>query len=194
MRPTLLLCAIAALLGPVPATAAQDPELAAFVGESRQMIQAFARALKGELQAAVKQGGPPHAIAVCKLTAPQIARDISDRPGWTIGRTSHRLRNPENAPDAWEAAVLEDFLARAAAGQDVKGLERAEAVEADGRKAYRYMKAIPVQEVCLACHGAGLSAEVRARIEALYPEDKATGFAPGELRGAFTVTRSAADQ
>ncbi len=190
MRRIFLFCVITAWLGPGHAMAAEDPELATFVDQSRQMVQAFAGALKGELQAAVKEGGPRHAISVCQLTAPQIARDMSARPGWTVGRTSHKLRNPANAPDAWEAAALDDFLARAAAGQNPKGLETAALVEADGGKTYRYMKAIPVQEVCLSCHGSGIAAEVRERIEALYPDDRATGFAVGDLRGAFTVTRA----
>jgi len=193
MRRLILFCAVTSLLMSGHVTAAEGPELEAFVKESRQMVQAFARSLKGELQAAIKEGGPRHAISVCKLTAPQIARDMSDRPGWTVGRTSHKLRNPENAPDAWEAAVLDSFLERAAAGQDPKGLETAELAEADGRKAYRYMKAIPVQKVCLGCHGSGIKAEVRERIEALYPGDQATGFELGDLRGAFTVTKTVAD-
>jgi len=194
MRPLFLFCVITALLGPGPVMAAEDPELRAFVEESRRMVGAFAGSLKGELQAAVKEGGPRHAISVCKLTAPQIARDMSSRPGWNVGRTSHKLRNPENAPDAWEDAVLTDFLGRVAAGQDPKGLEKAELVVTDGRKAYRYMKAIPVQKVCLGCHGAGIKAEVREQIEALYPDDRATGFELGDLRGAFTVTRAVADK
>jgi hypothetical protein len=29
---------------------------------------------------------------------------------------------------------------------------------------------------------------LKTEIEKLYPQDQATGFKPGELRGAFTVT------
>ena len=52
------------------------------------------------------------------------------------------------------------------------------------------MKAIPTAaEPCLTCHGSSLQPELKAEILRLYPNDQATGFKPGELRGAFTVTQ-----
>jgi len=54
------------------------------------------------------------------------------------------------------------------------------------------MKAIPMRaEPCLLCHGAPEPA-LKAEIDRLYPQDQATGFRPGELRGAFTVSAPAA--
>ena len=123
----------------------------------------------------------------------RISKRAATFPGWTVGRTSHKLRNPGNAADPWEAATLEAFLARAAAGESLKTMERAELVEEEGRQTYRYMEAIPVGEVCLTCHGAAIESGLRARIAAFYPEDRATGFALGELRGAFTVSRTTGD-
>ena len=165
----------------------------AFVQESRAMIKAYAQALRDELQAAIEEGGPIHAISVCSDKAPTIADDLSQSPQWRIGRTSHKLRNPANAPDEWEAMVLDEFQRRAAAGEPIGGIERVEIIESDGGQTYRYMKAIPVGEVCLTCHGVDLDAELKAKIDAVYPEDQATGFALGELRGAFTVTKTPTD-
>ncbi len=55
--------------------------------------------------------------------------------------------------------------------------------------AFRCTKAIPTAaEPCLMCHGSGLDPALKAEIERLYPDDQATGFKAGELRGAFTVT------
>ncbi len=42
----------------------------------------------------------------------------------------------------------------------------------------------------LTCHGSSLQPELKAEILCLYPNDQATGFKPGELRGAFTVTEA----
>ena len=70
---------------------------------------------------ALAVGGPTDAIEVCKIAAPEIAATASDAQGWRIGRTSLKLRNPANAPDAWELAVLRDFEARKAAGEDPGG-------------------------------------------------------------------------
>jgi hypothetical protein len=129
-------------------TAAEEPAgFQAFVQDSRAMVKAFAGNLKSELLAAIKDGGPVHALSVCNVRAPEIAIDMAEGPEWTVGRTSHKLRNPANAPDKWQAAVLEDFLERAAAGEDLGTMENAELVQTNGRASYRYMKAIPVGEV-----------------------------------------------
>ena len=192
MHKILLLLLAFGVLTPGSLKAAEDSR-EAFVQESRAMIMAFARTLKGELQAAIEEGGPIHAISVCNVKAPGIADDLSQSPQWNVGRTSHKLRNPGNAPDEWEAMVLDDFLQRAAAGEPIDTMEKVELVESAGSQTYRYMKAIPVGEVCLTCHGSGIGAELKAEIDAVYPEDQATGFALGELRGAFTVTMTPAE-
>jgi len=56
--------------------------------------------------------------------------------------------------------------------------------------AFRCTKAIPTAaEPCLTCHGSGLDPALKPEIERLlYPDDQATSFKAGELRGAFTVT------
>ena len=68
-------------------------------------------------------------------------------------------------------------------------MSRSEVVEEPGGTYYRYMQAIPVQGVCMACHGPrkGMSEELRQRLDARYPHDRATGYQVGELRGAFSV-------
>ncbi len=51
------------------------------------------------------------------------------------------------------------------------------------------MKAIPTQEVCLACHGEKIDKATAAKLAKLYPKDKARGFKVGDLRGAFTMSK-----
>jgi hypothetical protein len=138
--------------------------------------------------AALKAGGPMAAIGVCKTIAPSLAEQAGATRGLKVGRTALRLRNPANAPDAWERGVLEDFAAKIKAGTDPDKLEHAEVLtDATGAATFRYMKAIPMRaEPCLVCHGAPEPA-LKAEITRLYPQDEATGFKPGDLRGAFTV-------
>lgn len=150
---------------------------------SRQAVKMFADALIAELKYAMEEGGPQRAIKVCHIEAPQIARDVSDAHHWQVGRTSLRYRNPGNAPDSWEEAVLQQFEQRKAQGEDISKLEYAEETAAG----YRYMKAIPTKPLCLACHGENLGAEVQATLNEYYPNDKATGFKVGDLRGAFSI-------
>ncbi len=83
--------------------------------------------------------------------------------------------------------MLEKFEQRKAKGEDVKTMEYSELTEHNGEKVFRYMKAIPTSEVCLKCHGSNVPQPIASKINSLYPDDKATGFNKGDIRGAFTV-------
>jgi hypothetical protein len=149
----------------------------------------LAKALMSELSAALKDAGPPQAVKVCRDRAPAIAAEVSGQSGFEVRRTALRVRNPANAPDAWETQVLEAFQARIAKGEDPSGVEYSEILSQDGKQLFRYMKAIPTGEPCLKCHGSETNPALQATIRELYPKDEATGFKKGELRGAFTVRK-----
>lgn len=178
---------LAAVLTANPVLAGASPEQLA--AEARGHVKPFMMALKGELKKAMKAGGPVNAIAVCNEKAPEIASRLSKESGWELRRTSLKVRNPDNAPDAWERGVLEDFEKQKAAGADVKKLEHYAVVEQDGKRIFRYMKAIPTGGICLECHGPQLKPEVAAKLDELYPQDQARGFNPGDIRGAFTFRK-----
>ena len=146
-------------------------------GRGAALLQPFKRDLKQALTAGLQEG-PAAAVSACKLEAPAIAARLST-DGVTMGRTSHRLRNPENAGPAWAEAVLQAYLKNAEdAAPVLRQLE-------DGRTGY--VEPIRMQAMCLTCHGADLAPELAARIELAYPEDTATGFELGDLRGVFWV-------
>jgi hypothetical protein len=165
---------------------AAAPEPASQLDQSRATAARFMKTLKGELMQAMQAGGPVNAIAVCNKRAPAIAAELGALRGWEVGRTSLKLRNPANAPDEWERRVLERFEQRKQAGEDPAKLEYYEVVEQDGQPVFRYMKAIPTTELCLACHGAKLDSAVTAKLNELYPRDQARGYQVGDIRGAFT--------
>ena len=175
------------LLSALP-LAAQD---VAWVGDARKVATAMPPKLLAVLTAEIDKGGPEGAIGVCKDVAPQMAKSASAETGWAIRRVSLRNRNPRATPDAWERAVLEDFDRRAAAGEAPATLEKAEIVVVEGQQQYRYMRALPVQSLCLNCHGTleQLTPSVRQKLKDLYPDDKATGYKPGEIRGAMTIRK-----
>ena len=147
--------------------------------------------LLATLSAAIAKDGPEGAIAVCRDEAPKLARAASEQSGWNVRRVSLRPRNPKAAPDAWERAALEDFDRRAAAGESPATLEKAEVVAEGGQPMQRYLRALPVQPLCLACHGpaATLSPAVSAQLQALYPADQGVGYRVGDIRGAMTLKR-----
>lgn len=161
----------------------------ALEAEAAQVIQAFTKELKAELLAGLKAGGPVKAIEVCQQKAPQIAKRVSAKTGWTMGRTSLRLRNPNHAPDAWEQGVLENFQVQAKEGADPDSLVFSDLIQENGKTVFRMMKGIKVGGLCLKCHGSQLSPQLKERLVDLYPYDRATGFKAGDLRGAFTLEK-----
>lgn len=177
----------ATFIGCISITPAMSADMNALKAEAVGTIKKFGGALKGELQKAMKAGGPVKALGACNTEAPKIAAQMSSPKGWTVSRTSLKYRNPGNRPDAFELETLKMFEAKKAAGTPVSKLARAEIVELDGAKVYRLVKAIPTGGVCLNCHGSKLKPEVLQKINALYPGDMAQGFKVGDIRGAFSV-------
>ena len=154
---------------------------------ARTATASLGKALKSELVAAMQSGGPVAAIEVCNLKAPGITEAVSLEQGLDVYRVSLKSRNPENRPNGWQTTVLREFETRKAAGETPDNLAWSETAVVEGVKEFRFMKAIPTGAVCLACHGETLAAPVADRISELYPDDKATGFSEGDLRGAFVV-------
>ncbi|HVI03008.1 MAG TPA: DUF3365 domain-containing protein [Enhygromyxa sp.] len=156
------------------------------ISRARGMTKAFATELQSTLLAAIEAGGPAHAIDVCKQAAPKITA-AQGSEGWTLSRTALRVRNPGNAPTSWQRDVLASWQAQLEAGevQDVASLEWFDIHDGE----LRYMRAIPLGGVCVGCHGPveQISAEVKAALAERYPDDQATGFEVGQLRGAFVV-------
>ncbi len=184
----LLLAALPVCLPLHAALAAADVKL---LEEARSAAGAMPPRLLVVLKEEIDKGGPEAAIDACRVKAPQMANEASERSGWSIRRVSLKNRNPKAVPDAWERAALEDFDRRAAAGENPAALERAEVVADGSARVYRYIKALPTQPLCVACHGkdADIPPAVKARLADHYPEDKGTGYSPGQIRGAITVRR-----
>lgn len=160
--------------------------------EARKVAGAVPPKLLQVLNEEIAKGGPESAIGVCREKAPKMAKTASEQTGWNIRRVSLRQRNPKAVPDAWERAALADFDRRAAAGESPATLEKWEVVAEADRKEYRYMRALPVQQICLACHGAPdkLKPEVMTQLQTLYPADQGVGYAIGQIRGAMTIRKA----
>lgn len=185
----LLVIVSGASLAPVSAQKADAGAEAARIQKARDVVQTLSDRFRVELTGALKgSGGAMGAIGVCQTTAPELIATAADESSFEISRVALRIRNPDNAPDAWEEGVMKTFQKQAKDGADVAKLEFSEiVVTPEGDKLFRYMKAIPTAEMCLACHGTDIKTDVKAEIQRTYPDDKATGFKLGELRGAFSV-------
>lgn len=154
---------------------------------SKDMVKEFGMKLKGKLQSAMKAGGPMAAISVCNEQAPLIAKELSEKSGWDIHRTS--LKPRATKPDAWETRIMNSFEQRHSDGDKFKSLFNQDIVEVNGKPAFRYMQAIETQKVCLVCHGENIAAPIAKKLAELYPDDTATGFKLGDIRGAFSIVQ-----
>lgn len=187
---TYSLSALALALAAAPVLAQdKNKEL---LEQARSIATDIPPKLLAVLQTEINKGGPEEAITVCREKAPQMAKAASEKTGWNIRRVSLKNRNANATPDAWEKAVLEDFDQRKAAGESPATLEKGEIVTQGEVQTYRYMKALPTQSLCISCHGnpEQFSPSLKAKLHELYPQDKATGYAPGDIRGAITLKRA----
>lgn len=183
------------ILATMPLTASYaDGDVRQYTDKSKAVVKEFAAQLKGELGKSMKAGGPLAAIEVCNTRAPAIAEALSSKHGMKVARTSLKTRNSANAPDAWETGVLNKFEERRAAGESPAEMAYFEIVEANGKKKFRFMKAIgmpPLSEMpCLKCHGENIDSTVTSKLDELYPEDKARDYKVGQIRGAFSLSQS----
>ncbi len=186
MKTPMTALALSALVA-LPAHASIQPTN----DEARSIAKQFGGELKPALQNSMKNGGGPvPSISFCHTKAPQIAHDLAQKTGWKINRVSLKPRGATATADSWETAVLEKFNAQLAVGTPVKGMEFSEIVTENGVKEFRYMKAVVTGDVCLKCHGSDIAAPITGAIHKLYPNDKATGYAKGEIRGAFSFSKA----
>lgn len=183
------LLSVALLLAALPAMA-QD--IGALTAETKKAVLPVVPKIVNAMQEAVAEKGVAGAIPVCKEQAPELIKAKRKETGWDISRVSLKTRNAERGtPDLWEVRQLADFNIRAANGEKIDTMEKSEIVSIDGKQVFRYMKALPVGDVCLKCHGAvdGMEAGLKAKLAESYPHDQATGYSKGQIRGALTVKR-----
>lgn len=147
------------------------------VAKAEHAMNALQAALLTELRAAMERGGPPAAISVCHEQAMAIAERVAREQGIALGRTSHRLRNPSNAPRDWAKATVGEAAGTKAAAHRLRTVDLGNRVGV--------LRPIGTVEMCLRCHGAAetVRRELGTALEAAYPNDEATGFAVGDLRG-----------
>ncbi len=150
------------------------------------IAEAFAK-LSGALGETISKSGTAGALSVCSEKAPQIAKEVAAAHGVTLRRATHKPRNPKNASDEIEKAAMEAFLA-ALANKEAPTPQVI--TNADGSRAF-LAPIVLGNPLCLQCHGTpgkDIAPETLAAIQKLYPDDQATGFQLGDLRGLWRIT------
>lgn len=184
MRARLLTTTAVLLVGTLAACRAADPD-------ADRPPDALAERVETRVQevddlrtrnASTLEPGEPITLetfdAVCRPVGARV-RTIAEEEGWIFRQLAPRHRNPANAPDPEAAEVFARFEAEP--DLDEVWLR----TTLDGEPGFRYLRRIVTQGTCLACHGA--REDRPAFVVENYPQDRGYGFAPGDLRGVYSV-------
>lgn len=165
MLPLCLLSAMAAAEGRRFAPGDAPPELRPAVERAGRAIRAAAC----DVEHRFGEGDPDSNAVACAGAAPV--------PGVKVGRTSARLRNPENAPPAWAREYVAETDGRKASEVAAAAFDIGDRVG--------LLRPIEIRRRCLGCHAPAqaLSEGTRDWLRRAYPEDRALGYAAGDLRG-----------
>lgn len=168
-----------------PALAQSDVEKRARERGQAVVLEAFGL-LSSNLTAALNRGGVSNALQFCSVQATPLTASIAGTNAFTVRRLSHRARNPLNKAGAAELAILDDFRASLALGKPA--LPKVHTNELGG--ATFFAPIVLNNPLCLSCHGRpgqDIKPPDLALLQKLYPNDEATGFTIGELRGLWRV-------
>lgn len=164
----------------------KEGEKESYIEKGETVAQSTAKRMLGEVGQNMKEGGVAQAAPYCNAHASELTKEMAMQHGVTIKRTSHKLRNQDNAPDATEQKILEAYLSQIAEQKALKPV-----VEKDKQGQVHFYAPIMLLDKCEVCHGVvgeSLKQENYDVIKTLYPEDKAIGFVDGDFRGIWHVT------
>jgi len=161
-------------------------EVEKYTIQGKEIAQATAKKLGGNLVEKMKDGGVKEAVPFCNTKAISLTDEMANKFDVTIKRTSHLLRNENNKPNDEEVVVINNYRDLLTKGKDLKPV-----VELDNDGNPHFYAPIILQKKCLACHGEiGIDVTKKSDsiIESYYPKDLATGFKEGDLRGIWSIT------
>ncbi len=155
-------------------------DTALYLQKGKEIAQATFKALSTNLQNAMATGGVNEAINFCSVNAQPLTDSLSNYHNATIKRTSHKIRNPLNAPTEQETAMLDQFLS---------GANKA-MIEGNKNGSISFYSPIYTIGLCVVCHGQVWSTIAENDYKVIlekYPEDKAIDFSVDELRGIWSI-------
>jgi hypothetical protein len=184
--PLLVSCGPSEAAGPPDALEPDEEQRAVELGAPA--ADALMQGLVSELRQAMDRDGIAAAVAFCADDALDLTDQIQGDhdPGLPLKRTTLRWRNALNAPDPWEERMLQ-YLDRLERTHPDSVPTQLTGRGPDGT--LRYYRVLRTATMCLHCHGPipAMAQDVRQTIRERYPDDRATGYAEGDLRGVIRV-------
>lgn len=156
-----------------------------YLADGQQIAGATFTTLSSQLKAAMGEGGVQQAVAYCQLAAHPITDSLSEVYQANIRRITDRPRNPQNTASAAEVELMEAYKKQLAQEEKIAP----QVVTVDGQT--RFYAPIVLMDLCQKCHGTvgeTIQAEDYAFIQERYPQDQATGYKSGDLRGLWQIT------
>lgn len=143
------------------------------------------QALGGELKASIQRGGITEAVNYCNLKAIPLTDSLAKFYSVSIKRATSKPRNPQNAATETEQEILAVWETKRQNDGELSP------VLFEGEDAVDFYSPIVMQALCTNCHGIvgeSLTVENQKIINQKYPNDQATGYMEGDLRGMWHVT------
>jgi hypothetical protein len=169
----------------IPQKELSEKEQSALINKGKEIVQQSFKSLSTELQTALQAGGVQKAISYCHLQASPIIDSLSSAYNVKIFRVSDRHRNPGNQPDELDITVMAAYQKQLAEGRELQAH-----LETTGTETIFYAPIVIQNPMCLLCHGQPGNAIQQADYELLlskYPQDLATGYKLGDLRGLWKI-------
>lgn len=162
-----------------------EEEQSQYTRKGQDIVQQVATIITSAVTKSLNDGGVAKAAQYCSYMAIPMVDTLGANHGVKIRRTSDKIRNPKDAPTERELEVFNQFASDKAAGKELQPL-----VEAIDAHTVAYYQPILIQPLCLTCHGVlgeTMTEENYSFIKYLYPDDQATGYQLGDLRGIFSL-------
>lgn len=158
----------------------------AYLVKGKEISTESFKALSGKLKEQLQKGGVVHAVPFCNSEALPITKELSEKYNVSIKRTSNKIRNKKNNSTTRELEVVEKFITL-----KENNKELAPIVEVGKNDKVHFYAPIIMKSNCLVCHGTvgqELSVKNDSIIKLLYPNDKATNYKEGDVRGIWSIT------
>ncbi|MCB0655245.1 MAG: DUF3365 domain-containing protein [Saprospiraceae bacterium] len=164
-------------------TGGSSPDLSEYYTRGKEVAAVAQQTFFQEVSEALAEGGTEYALQFMHPVDNPKIDSLDNLYQCTIGRTSNKIRNVANKPSGpEELALVEAYVAGKITGDTV--------IIRDQHPVF-YQPILLSMPACLQCHGqpsVDITEETLDALRNLYPDDQATGYKLGDVRGLWKVT------
>lgn len=161
-----------------------EEEIISYQKKGSDLASSTQKVLASNLVGAIEEGGAKNALEFCNIEAIPLTDSMSVELGAHIKRVTDQPRNPANQANEAELSYIQSVKKSLNKGAEVDPM-----IHSTNGKVTGYYPII-TNQLCMQCHGSESSQIDEAtltKMKELYPEDEATGYSVGELRGIWVV-------